>query len=203
MLNIPACVLFFSANFFALNPLSAFKHSDSSWVYYTAQQFENDERQNECACVLREKVGFIWSWFPYDAEGVLRSKEKSGTVKHKYYEPGSIYGFGMNGIKFRWVKEEKKYLAVLSNVPSRQFFVRESVSHGFKTSFSNGIILYRTNDSTRLKKFNRKNIESDFKGSDSGLKRMLSLLNVLEKYTDYLNRRSFFKCREIIGQTPE
>ncbi len=198
-MNRRALILFFIAGFFTANRLSAFKHTDSSWVYYTAQQFANDERQNECACVIKEKAGPIWSWFSFDADGTLRSKEKSGSGAPKYYEPGSIYGFEMNGIRFRWIKQEAKYLAVLSDGPSLQLYIRATISHGFRTSVNHNFIVYRTNDSVMLKRFNNSNIEEEFKGNASSLKKMLSLLNALQGNIDYLNRRHFFKCRQIIN----
>lgn len=178
--------------------LYASSWKDSSAIYYTKEQFANNSGQLNCKCRIKEKAYPFWSDFDFEASGLIRIKLSNKNFQN--FKPGSIYGFILNGIKFRYLFSEKKYLAVLKNSFPIAFFVKEDERVGYKYIYKNGVILYLNYNTGKIKEFTKKNIAADFGSNPSMFQKMSSLLNQLKKYKGNISRKNFFKCKKIIHE---
>jgi hypothetical protein len=187
ILVITTMLLVLHANLFA--------HSagDSSAVYFSKEQFDNNNQQLKCACIIKEKAGFIWSYFGYEAEGLIRIKQGKELF---YFQPDSIYGFIMNGIKFRYLPIEKRYVAVLSDTSPVTLFAAQHDGDGYHYKLS--ALMYLHPETGKLRAFNRKNMQSDFNTDKLLLSKMTALLIVLDGYKTDLSRKDFLKCQKLI-----
>lgn len=172
----------------------AYSAGDSSAVYFSKEQFDNNDKQLKCTCIIREKAWFIWSYFGYEAKGLMRIKQGKDFF---YFQPDSVYGFVTNGIKFRYLPIEKRYVAVLSDTSPVTFFAAEHDGDGYFHKF--GAVMYLHPETGKLRILNKKNIQSDFKTDKLLLSKMAAMLALLDWYKTDLSRRDFFKCQNLIA----
>ena len=178
----------------ALHAHAKFCADTSTGIYFTKEQFEIDELQLKSCYWIRENGPIIWSDFAYEASGTIKIKVSKGNIKT--FEPGSIYGFKKDGIKFMFVKSLNQYLAILYENPSVYLFMKEDVYFLYHQT-KRVIFLYATNiDSSFLKKFNKQNILKDFSNNLKLEKKLLDLFEKIDREKTYFPYKDFFKWQK-------
>ena len=167
----------------------------STGVYFTKEEFEKNELQLKSSYWIRKKGPVLWSDFAYEAASPIKIKVSKENIKT--FELGSIYGFKKDGIKFMYVKSMNEYLAVLYENPAICFFVKEDVFYLYHTT-KRVSFLYGTNTDSLLKKFNKLNVLNDFSKNLNLEKKLLYLLDKMDREKTYFPYKDFFKWKRIV-----
>lgn len=178
--------------------LSAIPTYALNGVYFTKQQFENNELQLESSYWIKAKGAILWEDFAYETNSGSAIKIKLSKENTKTFEAGSIYGFKKDGIKFRFIKSLNEYLAILYESPVVTFFVKENVYYLYHPTKSI-IFLYDTNNDSSLKKFNKQNILDNFPTNLNLQKKLLNLYKKIDREKTWFPYKDFFTWQKKIA----
>lgn len=171
---------------------------DSSGIYLNQAQFNDNLIQYKSDTRIMEKAGIFWSDFDFEASGIIKTKDSNGNIIQ--FNPGEIYGFWIDGVKFLYIDKEKKYRALLYRDSVISFFAKENEIVGFKYIDKYGSILFSVKGSENLYKFDTKNLKNNFSDDTLLLGKLQRLLIVLKKKDYYVWHRKydFLQCQKII-----
>lgn len=181
--------------------LSAKEITDTSGVYLTQDDFVSNRLQYKSYQKIRITSRPFWTNFSLSTDA-CPIKIKLANGKRISMSVGSFYGFRSYGIKYFYSKQLNEYLAVINDTLPVYLLIREDVHFSNITAFKDDIFLYAKNLEDTLKTLTPENIEKDFSG-DSQTKNMLSELlkkNRSQGFDKEMNKKDFFRCKEIISQ---
>lgn len=183
-------------HFCFIGKVFAFSFADSSAIFLTKEQFENNVPQLISPESIKEKSGFLWSDFDYQASGIIRIKSEKNIIRE--FKPGDVYGFIQNGIKFMYLKNQQKYFSILYDKLPITFLVGDNETIGYKSYYKNGVIFYLNTNTNSLREFTKKNIKEDFKDNTVIFQSLINIFQSLDTYRSNLSIKNFFKCQKII-----
>jgi len=167
----------------------------STGIYFTKEQFEKNNLQLKSCYWIKIKGPILWADFSFEARGALKIKVNKEIIK--IFEPGSIYGFKKEDIKFKFIRSLNKYLAILYENSSVTLFVKENVYLLYHKA-KRVTFLYSTNIDSSLRKFNKLNIQNDFSKNLNLEKKLLDLSGKIDRKKRYFRYKDFLKWQKKI-----
>lgn len=172
--------------------------NDSSGIFFNETQFDNNLIQYKSDTRIKEKAGMLWSDFDFEASGIIKTKDSIGNTIQ--FGSGDIFGFWMNGIKYVYIKKEKKYRALLYRDSLISIFAKDNEFVSFRYIDKYGSLLFSVKGKEDLYKFNNENLKNNFIDNAILLNKLQELLAVLKKEDCYVWHRKydFLKCKTTI-----
>lgn len=176
---------------------------DTSGLYLSKDDFINNHLRYETAYRLTIKgrpLFPIFRSFFLNADGAPIKVDITKN-ESKSFQPGSVFGFNYNGIKYIYSKNDNLYLALIWDKSPMYLAIKEKVHFSGATAFADDIFLYSKDLVGPMKEFNEKNITTDFADDKNTMNTLLKLMGEINKkqYNIEMHKKQFIECKNLIA----